>query len=364
MIIRRRGRACALAVLVLAVGCSAPASPPASAPPDESRTGTVKGRGSAVATVPEIVAPATQGPASSIRPASYAYVSDTNRLLFFDKDRRQLAPDVELAAVPQEIAAAEGRLILAFPTGDLALIDVVTRRQTARASLAALRARALGGDLILDEALFVADEVLLVAGRIADKATGSYRSFVQERSARDLSLLREQVLPHSLGVVQDVAVQQADAVRLLLSDGSIYDPRAGKIVEGGGDEDSQVLRYGPAGERWIGSGDGRPGLLTPDNEFVPLAAGRVTDVVPLSSQLAAVLVSQPPQVWLVSSSGDVTTKVDVDDYPYAGALVGDKVYVGSTNGDALQVLNLASGAVEQRLVLGVGIVRLGALRAG
>lgn len=326
--------------------------------------GTVRGQGDAVAEVPEVVADDPVSAGSSARATSYAYVSESNRVVFFDQARRRVAPDLELAAVPQELAAGKGTLVLAFGSGDLAVIDIDTRRQVARVSLAPLKERALGGDVILDEVQVAPDGVVWLAGRIADKASGDYRSFVQERKGQDLSLLREQILPLSLGVVQDLAVEPAGSIRLLLSDGGVYDVEAGKALGPGAGEDSQVLRYGPGGERWIGSGDSRPGILTPKGALVPLAAGRVTDVVPVKAGLAAILVSQPPQVWLVSSAGDVLSRTDVDDYPYAGALVGDRLHIGSANGQWLQVLDATSGAVQQRLRLGQGVVAVGTLRSG
>lgn len=97
---------------------------------------------------------------------------------------------------------------------------------------------------------------------------------------------------------------------------------------------------------------------------MPLAAGRVTDIVPVKAGVAAILVSEPPQVWLMSSAGKVLTSTDVDDYPYAGALVGDRLHVGSVNADSLQVLDATSGALQQRLRLGQGVVAVGMLRNG
>ena len=346
--------------LLLAAACSSGA-PVAGAPSD---VGTIRAQGDAVAEVPEVVVADPPSRGSSGRPTSYAYVTESNRLVLLDHARRRVAPDLELAAVPQEIAAGKGTLVLAFASGDLALIDVGTRRQVGRASLTELKDLALGGDVILDEVQVAPNGIVWLAGRIADKATGDYRSFLQERDEQDLSLLRERILPPSLGVVQDLALEPTGSMRLLLSDGRVYDPRTDKTMGVGAGEDSQVLRYGPEGDRWVGSGGARPGILTPQDAFVPIASGRVTGVVPVTAGLAAVLVSQPPQVWLVSSAGKVLTRTDVDDYPYAGALVGDRLHVGSVNGDWLQVLHPTSGAAQQRLKLGQGIVAVGRLRSG
>lgn len=346
------------AALVLAA-CST-ATPPPNAPRGD---GEIRSQGNAVADIPEVVAAAPPAPGAAAQPVAYAYVSESNRILLFDEARQRLAPDVELRGVPQEIAAGrDGTLVLGFASGDVALIDAVTRGQVGRASLAPLRDRALGGDISLDEVLVDGDGIVLLVGRIADKESGEYRSFVQERDGRDLSLLREEVLPPSLGVVQDATADPAGAVRFLLSDGRIHDWRTGAVTDPGAGPDGQVLRYGPAGDRWIGSGNARPGVLTPQDVFVSLAAGRVSDIVPLRQGAAAVLVSQPPQVWLVSSSGEVSSRIDTDDYPYAGALVGGRLLVGSANGDRLQVLNPASGAIEQQLPFGQGMVAVGTLR--
>lgn len=325
--------------------------------------GGVRSQGDAVAEVPAVVAAGPTADGRAVPPVSYAYVSESNRILLFDQTSQRLTPDVELDAVPQEIAAGKaGTLVLGFASGDVAVIDAVTRRQVSRASLASLRERALGGDISLDEVLVDAVGTVVLVGRIADEEAGQYRSFVQERDGHDLSLLREEVLPPSLGVVQDVAAGPAGAVRFLLSDGRVYDRRTDASTDPGAGPDGQVLRYGPAGERWIGSGDAKPGVLTPQDVFVPIAAGRVSDIVPLRQGAAAVLVSQPPQVWLVASSGEVLSRTDTDDYPYAGALVGERLHIGSANGDRLQLLNPTSGAIQQQLPLGQGIVAIGTLR--
>lgn len=353
------GRRCLLiGTAILLAACSTGPTPPNK--PSGGRN-EIRSPADAVAEVPEVVVGGPSGAGQPARPASYAYVSESNSIVLFDPAGSRLAPDVELDAVPQEIGAGNGTLVLGFASGELAAVDVVTRRQVARASLSALRGRALGGDISLDEVLVGDDGVVVLAGRIADKETGGYRSFVQERDGRDLSLLREEVLPPALGVVQDLAAGPAGAVRFLLSDGRVYDRHTGISTDTGAGPDGQVLRYGPTGGRWVGSGDARPGVLTPDDVFVPLAAGRVSDIVPVRPGVAAVLVSQPPQVWLVSSTGDVLSRTDTDDYPYAGALVDGRLHVGSANGTRLQVLNPSSGAVERHIELGQGIVSLGAL---
>lgn len=353
------GRRCLLTGAAFLLAACSTSTPRTDQPPADADT---RSRADAVAEVPDVVVggPSTTGRLA--RPASYAYVSESNSIVLFDPAGGRVGPDVELDAVPQEIAAGNGTLVLGFASGELAAVDVVTRRQVARASLAALRERALGGDISLDEVLVDDDGGVVLAGRIADKETGGYRSFVQERDGRDLSLLREEVFPSVLGVVQDLVAGPAGAVRFLLSDGRVYDHRTGISTDAGAGPDGQVLRYGPTGERWIGSGDARPGVLTPDDVFVPLAAGRVTDIVPTAPGTAAVLVSQPPQVWLVSSTGDVLSRTDTDDYPYAGAFVAGRLHVGSANGTRLQMLNPTSGAVERQVQLGQGIVSLGALR--
>lgn len=355
----RRARAHVLggAALLLAAACS----PGTTAGDQPTTVETARGQANAVAQVPAVVAAEPSGAGSSARANSYAYVSESNRIVLFDQSRNRVAPDIELEAVPQHMAAGDGTLVLAFASGDLAAIEVITRRQTARASQAELRGRALGGDLILDEVQVLRTGVVVLAGRISDKASSDYRSFLQERDGQTLSLLREQVLPLSAGVVQDLTVEPTGSVRLLLSDGSVYDPAGGKVLEAGAGEHGQVLRHGPGTQRWIGGGDGRPGVLTPQDVFVPVT-GRAADVVPIGPDLAAVLISQPPQVWLVTSAGEVLARTDVDDYPSSGAVVGNRLHVGSVNGDQLQVLDPASGAVQQRLRLGQGVLSVGTLR--
>lgn len=347
-------------VLLLAAGCSS--GTPAGDRPSDGES--IRAQGDAVAKIPEVVAAEPSGASSSARPTSYAYVSETKRVVLFDQARRRVAPDLELEAEPREIAAGKGTLVLAFAPGDVAVFDIGTRRQIGRANLAALKDRALGGDVILDEVQVAPDGTVWLAGRIADKASGDYRSFVQEREGRDLSLLSEQILPLSLGVVQDLTLDSAGLIRLLLSDGRVYDVQTEKTLGPDAGEHAQVLRYGPGGERWIGSGDSRPGILTPNNTFVPVAAGRVPDIVPVKAGLAAVLVTDPPQVWLMSSAGQVLTRTDVDDYPYAGALVGDRLHIGSVNADSLQILDPTSGALQQRLELGYRVLAVGMLRNG
>jgi hypothetical protein len=361
----RRGRVAALAALALAAGCTAPTTSSASRTETNSATAAdtelpATARGGARAEVPEIVAPVPGSSVSATRPTSWAYVSETNRIVFFDHASRQLAPDVRLSAVPHEIAVVGQNLILGFATGDLAVVDGETRQQTARISLDSLRARAVGGDVILDEVRALPDGDILVAGRLADPETAAYRSFIQERRLVDLALKREELLSPKLGVIQDVAIDAAGSITLLLSDGGLYDLRTRKLLDAEADTAAQLLRYGHDSERWIGNGGVRPGLLTPSGAFVPLAAGRVTDIIPLTQHTAAALTSQPPQVWVVARTGEVLSKIDVDDYPYAGALVGESLQVGSVNGDALQILNWRTGRVEHRLRLGQGIVRLGA----
>lgn len=366
MPIRQRGRLFALATVVLAAGCVGPEAPAAPAPPaaaGASTTGTqvARGQGNAVAEVPEVVAPRPGSSGSAIRPASYAYVSETQRLVFFDQAVRQLAPDVRLSAAPRQVKLVGDVLVLGFPSGNLAVVDIRRREQTARASLAKLRAKALGGDLILDEVRQLPNGNILVAGRIADPETEEYRSFLQERRLSDLALRREEILSPSLGVVQDVAFDDAGATMLLLSSGGVYDLSKRKMREAGAGPSGQVLRYGLDGERWIGSAGERPGVLTPSGNFVPLAGGRVPEIVPLANGTAAALVAEPPQVWVIAPDGAVLSKIDVDDYPYAAALVGERLHVGSVNSDALQIVNLESDRVERRLRLSQGVINVGAL---
>lgn len=363
MLTRRRGRYVALAFLALAAGCSSSAAKPTVNP---TSTGLATDRqvanaqGGAVAEVPQVVAPGTGSSASAGQAASYAYVSETNRLVFLDQANRQLAPHVQLSAVPHEIAVAGDKLIVGFASGDLAIVDVVMRRQVARASLSGLRAKALGGDVILDELRVSPAGVLIVAGRIADRETTDYRSFIQERDSGDLVLKRQEILPLRLGVIQDLAFDETGAAILLLSDGGIYDLHKRQTVDAGAGASGQVLRYGRTGGRWIGSGGTRPGVLTPTADFIPLAAGRVTEIVPVAADRAAVLTSQPAQVLLVSADGVVLSKIDVDDYPTAAAIFGERLHVGSADGDTLQIVNLKTSRVERRLLLGQGIVSVGA----
>ena len=270
-------------------------------------------------------------------------------------------PNLRLESIPNEIVSDEGVLVIGFPTGDLATIDVKSREQKARSAFSDLRAQDAGGDLILDELVRLSPGVVLVAGRLADSNSGVDRSFFESRNSSDLSVRDRHVLDPGLGVVQDLALAGPGAARALLSDGRLYDVTSRAVTKDrSAGEHSQVLRYGADGRAWIGSGGSTPGVRTPTGAFVPLTAGRVTDIVPVDVDHAAVFVSQPAQAWLVHATGEIQARIPVDDYPYAAALVGDLLLVGSVNSSDLQALSPDLTAVRRRAPVGQGVVRVGA----
>lgn len=301
---------------------------------------------------PSVVRPTRQP--SLGRPRAFVYVQDVNRVIFFGARLTRQVPDLQLAGPPPSaIAAAGGSMAVGYDSGDLAVVDIRNRAQTARASLAELKQRAFNGDLILDELSVVTPTTLVVAGRFADARYG-YRGFLSFRRMTDLSVIREEVLPPALGVIQDLAVTGA-AVRLLLGDGRIYDVGTRRVANPGVGSAAQELRYGPGGAQWIGSGGARPGLLTPAGVFVPLAAGAVTDIVPVTKDVAVALTTDPPQVWMVTRSGRVQTRTSVDTFPYDGELVDAQLYILSTQGRFLQVLDARDLRLTQRVRVGDGL---------
>jgi hypothetical protein len=253
--------------------------------------------------------------------------------------------------------------VVAFQSGDLVTVDLRTGRQIARASLTELRGAAANGDLILDELVVVRPGVLLSAGRLADAATGTYRGFVEYRATSTLRSMSRTVLPTDLGVIQDLALASLNQPVALLSDGRLYDLTDGRVTgEADAGSDAQELRYGPGGARWIASGNQRSGVQTPSGTFVrtPGSQERVTDIVPLGDGRAAALLSKPSEVWILTSSGEITGRVPVDDYPSAGLLVGSEVWVGSVNNPDLQVIDPDQLVVARRMKLGQGVITLGA----
>jgi hypothetical protein len=351
-----------VALILSLTGCTQAPDERAAQPVPELAE-SARGDASASRTVEdEVIESDGGGGASWAQARAFAYVSESNSVVLFGGQGQQLDVPLRLKAPPTELAADAHLLVVGFPTGDLATIDLRTGRQIARASSAELRGAAVGGDLILDELLVVRPGVLLSAGRVADAATGTYRSFVEYRATSTLRSASRTVLAADLGVIQDIALPTLDQPVALLSDGRLYDLKVARATGNPGlGSDAQVLRYGPGGVPWIASGDSRPGVLTPSGAFVrtPGDRGRVTDIVPLPDGRAAALLSQPSQVWILTSSGEVTKRIPVDDYPYAGLLVGSEVWVGSVNNPDLQVIEPDQAIVVRRLKLGQGVVRLG-----
>ncbi len=273
--------------------------------------------------------------------AAVAYTEGRNELVLLDAIGAPTGQRFTLPANPVDVVGAGSLVAVGFPSGDLAVLNIGSGRQVARATVESVRLPQPPIQVIVDQLLATATRVF-VAGRFTTAEGRDYEGFVEERNIGDLAYVKTHLIKD--GVVQDLEADAQGRVVTLLDDGRVYQLGEPTAEASGAGARAVFLAVGPGSQRWIVTGGDTPSVRTPSGGQLALPPkSGPAGIVVTPSGAAVVLLGDANAVWIVQRDGTVTGKTEVDNLPYAVALVKRRVLVGQANGNSLVTLDAMTG---------------------